>query len=275
MISTLLILASTTGAWAHIPKVHTILDKTAKNDGHGTYVIEQEVQFQTEPETIITREQWVIQDGENMQVSVRVMGGAGAAAKPLAIVYRGGIRYVIEAGAGVQQTKMATDAVEPFFHFRSFDGLGHYLAAKQIIPNVALAEHRLTALKNFKYEADPHVALARVGSTITFALGQVHNGALVPALWIDQDRFVIKKIHFPSNAEVVADNHEQFAKGLVYPKDRTITWDDKSAQIRTISIKSIGEHNAGFNPQTIANEEKLNGSLPNAPLVHEFYSRFR
>jgi hypothetical protein len=99
-----------------------------------------------------------------------------------------------------------------------------------------------------------------------------------PGMWIEQDQFVVRKLRLPTQVEMSANNYNQFAKGLSFPKSRTIRWGNHTVTIRTLSVSA--------RPATVANmlqptslDRNMNWeglrALPAKDIVTEFYTRFR
>lgn len=264
-------------AHAYLPPTPSILKKCARNAGRGAYLVELEVQLHSEPEALTAQETWRVQNGEELLLTVRFRGQSGiglASSKPLAILYRGGKRYSLEAGGNLKVEAVKQDQFEPIFHFRSADGLGRFLVAAKLLPSQGLSQRRVSSLKTWQYEHDPYVSLSRIGAFVAFALGSSREQV---NLWIDQNDYFLRKLKLSANAELTAENFEPYAKGLNFPKDRTLNWGDQSVTLTTTSIKLAGENKTKVlpAPQVLLSAEKLSGSLPTASVVREFYSRFR
>ena len=125
------------------------------------------------------------------------------------------------------------------------------------------------------------VRYSRVDGVVTFALGEASNPEQEkqsPGIWIDQDQFVVRKLRLPSQVEVTADNYNQFARNLNYPRIRTVRWGSNSAVIHLISASARPASAASaFQPGSLEVAQKLDGlnNLPAKDAVLEFYSRFR
>ena len=89
LASLLVSLLVTSDAKAYLPSSRTIANRVVKNHGRGYYAIEQEVQIRTASEPVILRERWVVENGENMRLTVASPKSAQEAVRFDAI-YRGG-----------------------------------------------------------------------------------------------------------------------------------------------------------------------------------------
>src|SRR5690606_37658128 len=134
---------------------------------------------------------------------------------------------------------------------------------------------------DFKYEPEPWVRLSRTGGVVNYAFGvptpptQELNS---PGLWIEQDEFVIRKLRFPNQVEMIADNYSQFSRNLRYPRQRTIRWGNNSVNIRLLNASARPAASANqLLPTSLDKNSVTDGiqSLPASSTVLEFYSRFR
>jgi hypothetical protein len=140
-------------------------------------------------------------------------------------LYAGGQRYTVINGAKKNE-KTPDDFLEKYLNFRNPEVFANNLAQLKIIPHGGYSK-RILAKKgeDVKYEPESWVRYSRTGGVVNYAFGTPtpeddKNGN--PGLWIEQDQFVIRKIRLPSQVEMTADNYNQFAKGLYYPRTRTV-----------------------------------------------------
>lgn len=264
---------------AYILPTKIILQKTAENSGSGVYSIEQEVQFQNGAEILSLRENWLIENDRTMRVTVSGTKDLQSQIR-MQFLYTGGQRYEL-VGTSRQSKKIPEDFFERFLNFRSAENFASVLVSLKLIPPSAMSKKISKNGTDFKNEAEPFVRYSRVGGVVAYAFGEpAAPGKEVaePGVWIEQDQFVVRKVRLPSQAEMTADNFSQFAKGLNYPRQRTIRWGAHSANIRLISASArAGNSNALFQPASLdisARTEGLN-SLPAKDAILEFYSRFR
>ena len=123
------------------------------------------------------------------------------------------------------------------------------------------------------YSPEPWVRLGRVGGSISFVLGEPKA---TPTLWIEQDSFLLQRIRFGSQAEIVVDENREQTSDLTFPQLRRYLWNQHSVLVRTLSVApiTIGPKTKPLmSPQSLT-QEKSN-SLPEETMVQEFYSRFR
>lgn len=269
-------------ARAFVPSSHMILGRVARASGKGVYAIEQEVQFRTEMDPIVLRERWIIENGDSMRLFVSGQKGSQESWR-LDAFYRDGKR-ISSDGTQIVTAPASSEFIEPIHHFRSAGNIVNWLGRMRIVPAEiarSLGQTRTINRKTSPYAPEPGVRLARAGGVVTWAFGEPSppQGALNPGLWIDQDAFQFRRLRFPSQADVQADRHASFPNGLRLPRERTVTWDNRSALIRVLSVKSLPDNAATqalLSPAALSAEGRIAPmKLPEATQVREFYSRFR
>ncbi|WP_413289354.1 hypothetical protein [Bdellovibrio sp. HCB337] len=276
MIKALLLLL--TPVFAYIPPTRMILQRTAENAGSGIYTIEQEVQFNNVQDSLFLKETWVIENDRTMRVTVTGTKELKDQIK-LQFIYAGGQRWSMNAAR--ESRRISEDFLEKYFNFRSTDQLAANLMQLKILPANAFAKKPIPKnLDNLKYEPDDYVRLSRAGGVPNYAFGAptANDSASSPGVWIEQDQFLIRKLRLPSQVEVTADNYNQYARGLNYPKTRTIRWGQNTVNIRLIGVSSrSGQAGNTFQPASLDVSTKLDGlnNQPARDAVIDFYSRFR
>ncbi len=277
IINVLLLLL--TPVFAYIPPTSMILQRTAENSGSGVYTIEQEVQFNNIQDSLFLKETWVIENDHTMRVTVTGTKDLKDQIK-MQFVYSGGQRWSLNGAR--ESRRISDDFLEKYFNFRTIDQLAGALMNLKVIPTNALAKKPLPKnLENLKYEPEDFVRLSRAGGVPNYAFGTASalDGAGNPGFWIEQDQFLIRKFRLPSQVEVTADNYNQYARGLNYPKVRTIRWGQNTVSIRLIGVTAHrGKTPAStFQPSSLDTMTKLDGlnNQPAKEAVIDFYSRFR
>ncbi|HEX7674590.1 MAG TPA: hypothetical protein VF412_10475 [Bdellovibrio sp.] len=267
-------------ASAYIIPTRMILQRTSENAGSGIYAIEQEVQFANGEDTIHLKETWLIDSDRTMRLTVTGTKELQNTFK-LQFVYAGGQRWSL-VNNNRHSDRMSEDFLEKFLNFRSPEVMAQSLAHYKMIP--ATAYNRKPSAKTgaeFKYEPESWVRYSRTGGVPNYALGiatPVDQTAGNPGIWIEQDQFVIRKLRLPNQVEMTADNYNQFAKGLYYPRQQTIRWGNNTVNIRLISASARpASANSLFQPSSLDSNLKLDGleGLPAKEAIIEFYSRYR
>ncbi len=277
-ISALLISISASAA---IPTASTILGRYTHNNGKSSYIIEQEVQFQTDSEQYVLREKWLVESATSMYLIVG-SDQTGAGAAHMEVLYHDGRRVYFDNQGTVKSAGLSSEFVEPFMFFRSARGLLDALQAAKVMPSsFGLEKQHIGKLESYKPQPENLVQLSRTGGVITYQFGELtppNVEKLNPGFWVEQDAFNFRRLRFPSQAEVVADKHAQFAGGLHLPRERTITWDNHSALIRVLSVKILPKsQRAWFSTNYLTGHAGPAQALklPASQQVTDFYSRFR
>lgn len=280
MKKVLLLLLSPVMAFAYIPPTRMILQRTAENSGGGVYSIEQEVQFNNAQDSLFLRETWLIENDRTMRVTVTGTKDLKDQIK-MQFIYSGGQRWSAEGGRR-ESRRLSEDFLERYFNFRTTDQLASNLMNLKILPTNAFAKKPIPKnLENLKYEPEDFIRLSRAGGTVNYAFGVPSpvEGTPNPGFWIEQDQFLVRKFRLPSQVEVTADNYNQYARGLNYPKVRTIRWGQNTVTIRLIGVTAHrGSLPANtFQSTALDTATKIDGlnNQPAKDVVLDFYSRFR
>lgn len=273
------LILSASVAFAYILPTRVILQKTAENSGSGVYAMEQEVQFQSGAEIFSLKENWLIENDRTMRVTVTGTKDLQSQIR-MQFLYTGGQRYELNGGSRSSK-RMPEDFFERFLNFRSVENFASALVNLKLIPASAMARKVPRNANEFKNEAEPFVRYSRVGGVVAYAFGEPaapDKESAAPGIWIEQDQFVVRKVRLPSQAEMTADNYSQFAKGLSYPRQRTIRWGNRTVNIRLLGVSArAGNSNALFQPASLDISPRLEGlnNQPAKDAILEFYSRFR
>lgn len=265
---------------AYIIPTRTILQKTSENAGSGIYAIEQEVQFANGDDTLTLKETWLIENERSMRLTVT--GGKDLQNTfALQFVYSAGQKFSLN-GSSRKGERIPDDFLEKYLHFRNPDVFANNLAQLKIIPANGYQKRPLArAGTDFKHEPESWVRYSRTGGTVNYAFGiatPVEKDVNYPGLWIEQDQFLLRKLRLPTQVEMSANNYNQFAKGLSFPKSRTIRWGNQTVTIRTLSVSARPATVASLlQPASLDKTSNWEGirALPAKDVVTEFYSRFR
>ncbi len=255
-------------SFAAIPKTQLILQRLSENAGSGVYQIDQEVQFSNGQDNLVLRETWMIDNENNMKLIV-------TGAKEL----KDQVAFSIQVTNGqhsVTKKNTTEDFIERYFHIRSAQSWAQTLTQLKLIPTNALNRKPLRSIKDTEYQPENFVRLARSGGVIAYAFGGLPTQEMEPpGFWIEQDQFVLRKFRLPSQVEVVADRLSAYARSLNFPRTRTVRWGSNQVSIQTISVTPKSKENfAAFGLKGPVKMEALNNQQA-APVVDEFYRRFR
>lgn len=267
-------------ALAYILPTRTILQKTSENAGSGIYAIEQEVQFSNGEEMVAVKETWLIDSDRTMRLTVT--GGKDLQNSfKLQYLYNGGQKWSM-TNNNRTSSKVPDDFLEKFLNFRSPEIFANTLAHLKMLPAGAFQKKPAGRTgADFKNEPESWVRYSRTGGVVNYALGMatpVDQELNYPGIWIEQDQFVVRKLRLPTQVEMSANNYNQFARGLSYPRARTIRWGNNTVTIRLISASARPQTAVNlFQPSSLDSNLKWDGinSLPAKDVITEFYTRFR
>lgn len=271
----LMSLGFTPSAWSYIPRLPMILDRTVDNSGKGIYQIEQEVTFSVGlGEPLVLKETWTVENEDSYRLTVT---GTRELKDTLSW------SFLFSHGQRIQATpqgklnkKVGEDFAERWFHFRKPEALAQALINLQVLSPSTLRQKPTRHGTDFTYHQQNGVRLSRTGGVVTWALGVPSSAesAPSPGVWIEQDQFVIRKIRTTSQAEITAENFGNYARGLVFPRKRTIHWDNNQVQIQVVSVSSPSQKPIAAQLE-MGSKADLPDSLPEKNLIEEFYKRFR
>lgn len=261
--------------FAYIIPTKTILQKTTDNNGTGVYSIEQEVLFSINGETIPIKETWLIENEKTMRLTVKGLQDQ----LTIQYIYNGNTKYFLANQK--MQMQFPDELIERIFQFRNYESFSQYLSQKKIIPTSTL-EGANTEIKGklTDYKPEPFVRLSRSTGVVNYAIGDKPENVeqKKPGIWIEQDQFVIRKFRWPTGAEVQAQNYSEYARRFRFPKERTITWDNKQVTIKVTNVSARnGSYAQLFQVASLDVKTQLEvlKDKPGYEIIKEFYSRFR
>jgi hypothetical protein len=264
-------------SWAFIPSSNMILHKTVENSGSGNYKMEQEVHCTKGSKGFSTKETWTIANDKLLKLSVTGMGELKTLFKYGAVFNQGNKTTIFNQNKIIQ--KNSPEFIEKFLHFRSITSLFEVMLNLKVLSSSAL--EKIVLKKNELPFSNKEARLSRVGGVIAYAFGEpteTNSEKFNPGVWIEQDQFVIRKIKFPEQSEVISDNFTIFPKNFIYPKTRLVKWNNVSCLINVVNIKSeiIGNVANAFSSQNFIDSSMNNILDPEVKnLINEFYKRFR
>jgi hypothetical protein len=279
MKSVLLFIAitiSSLSSFAFLPSADFIFSKVVKNAGTGVYLVKQEVTFPTAQRNITVTETWWIQNDDLMFLK---------AEGPLFtqyFLYKKGRRYSFNSNGQVQASSIPADFHEGLFFKRSSQDLKESLVSRKLLP--AQTFRKRPMIKTSKDVADlaainePYLKLSRLNGTINYLMGYAAAEEGAPGIWIEQDRFAIKKIKLPSKSEMTADSFSELSRNLVYPKSQKISWDNQYVQIELSRADALNKGVDFFDEAQFSKLQNQNKPLPPEwaqSVVGDFYKRFR
>lgn len=269
VLSALAVISS--AAFAYIPPYSMIMSRTAENHGRGTYVLDQDVTYKTENDSQTVHEVWTIVDENHMRLAFQGVG-------PLKDVVKGAILYenhtrIVNEGSGNKTQKLGEDWVEPLFFFRYSKNMRARLVQMKISPPESLREEApLKADTDTpNYIPPSFVRLAKLNGMVTWEIQRNGSNADQPALWIEQDQFVVSKVRTPMKDTVEANDYVKYDNGFYAPKQRVYRWNDRSVSVQLKTVKSLGSASKGVMTTTGLTPFQFSGS----DAIRDFYLRFR
>lgn len=267
-------------AMAYILPTRTILQKTSDNAGSGIYAIEQEVQFTSGEETTVVKETWLVDSDRTLRLTVS--GGKDLQNTfRLQFVYNGGQKWSLTEGTRKSE-KLPEEFLEKFLNMRNPEIFANTLAHFKIVPAGIFNKSALPKnSSDIKHTPESWVRFSRTGGVINYALGMASaadQDTGSPGIWIQQDEFVVRKLRLPSQVEMNANNYNNFARNLSYPRSRTIRWGNNTVTIRLISASARPQTAVAlFQPSSLDSNLKWEGlnNLATKDVITEFYTRFR
>lgn len=263
---------------AYIPSSSLIFQRIISTHGKGIYVIENEVEIPVDDQNLTYHEKWYVQSGNLMKVIVR--GLKPFQGKEWTFLYRDQKKYFLNSSNVLQQKSIDYAWLESWFHFRSVEGLIAGLKNLSVLPDKYKAKSKGSFVgHNFVYLDEDNLNLTRVGGTVTYAFGiptQPNSTKKQPGFWVEQDQFLIRKIRWPDETQVSADQYQSHSGGLWFPSHRIIESSGKIFLLRTLSVQKISDSSSSqdlFNVSHFKKYSPLPVDLP--PLVQDFYSNFR
>lgn len=264
----------------YIPRSQTIASRLAQTHGKGAYTIEQDVQFRIGAETIVLRERWTILDSDSMRVTVSLPSSGKSTGENVHFeaLYESNKRILTNPANGeITTAALSPEFIEPFFHARGGRSFLNMLVRSKIVPPSFISERpKVQKIEQVTHTPEPLVRLGRTSGVVTWIFGEPSrtDGPASPAAWIEQDAFLLRRLRFPSEAEVFADKYSTYARELQLPRERSLNWKGGSANIRLVSVRSI-PNNQAANALNSKTTPLKPGRLPDYPQIKEFYTRFR
>lgn len=271
-------LAFALSAEAYIPSSRTIAIRTAKNNGKGAYTIDQDVQFRAGSESITLRERWMIQDGDNMRVTV--VGPANSNIRFDAF-YKSGKRTAPDSSGNLKTANTPVEFLEKYLHARTSDELlGSFVRAGIVPASFLQPRQRFNPNAKVSHIPEPYVRLGRSNGVINWVFGAptpAESSKQLASVWIEQDAFSLRRIRFQTEAEMNANQYILQPGNAMFPRERVVTWNGNTAVIRLISVKPLAAPQvaSALNPASLTPAEAKASKLPDQESVREFYSRFR
>jgi hypothetical protein len=257
--------------WGYLPPSNFILSQVAKNNGSKAVQVTQEIVFKKDNLEFLLTEVWNVENSEYMNLTIR---GNGLL---LTISYRSGRKIFINEQQKDENKALPAEFFENIFYARSINTLGNYLMQTRLVPSDVMRSPPIT--KIIKNEIKPFkesfVKYARFGGTTNYAITMtplLEETANQPGVWIEQDKFLIRRLCFPSGLEIIASGHREFVKGLYFPLEREVKFNGQTVFIKTTQVREL---DARTRQGALELKPLQYPSSEFADLIRDFYLRYR
>lgn len=266
-------------AEAYIPETSYIFTQAVKHQGKATYVINQDVVFKRNFDSVTVHEKWIVQDGFNSELTVMSPSVQYEANYDMSGRWTWTDR-------GHEHLALPADFTEGFFNARNVAQFYRLMQSRQILNADQIAGPPRSAAdkKEFRYIPNPAIRLTRAQGkpSWTFGVMGADVNSKAPMLWVQQDAFTVQQVRTQSGAEVQAGEYGHFTHGLDFPKTRHYVWggNDVIAQITRIDVATADQARAALNHGGASSGKSAGKSLqvksgPLSDMIQEFYTRFR
>lgn len=264
---------------AYVPSARMIVEKMVAHNGKPLVSIEQDVQLFAGAETLSFHESWLVDSDKNLKVTVT---GLGALKDKFRIqyLYTANQKWFHESGKEKTNQMISNDFMDRLFFIRSGEELAEYMVRLQFAPQGFYTKKPYSVSKGtFIYAPEPFLKLARQGGRITYNFTENYTGIeKASGLWVEQDRFVIRKIRMPSLAELYADDYNVYDSNFHFPRAKQYNWSGYRAQVKVTAVNTRDNKAlVGLQPANVESSYSLETlkSYPAGAAAIEFYSRFR
>jgi len=269
----LLLLLYSIQTFAFIPKPLTIIAKASENGGSGVYLVEQEVLFQTSSEPLVLKEIWTIESADKMKL---VVTGTKELKDKLkwVFIYDNGFRTQF-IDNNKQTKKIDLEFIEKYPHIRKTQDLQNLIVQSKAVPNSLFHKNTYKPGKDPDVINSPFLRLARVGGVVTYAFGKATDtlSESNAAYFFEQDMFTLRKFRI-GTLEVTADKFSNFARGLIFPRSRSIKWNENTVSIQTQQITPRTEKTTSIGIEQSSTNQFAEFGVYQG-IIEEFYKRFR
>lgn len=264
----------TNSLFAFIPSSDFIASKITKNSGTGIYQLKQELVFTSQSRPVTITETWWIQSDDVMFLK------SESALFNFYILYKNGKKYFFNEQKSLVTASQGSDFYMPLYFKRNPQELRESLIRRKLAPVQTFKKRpQIKIPKDAQTVAqtqEPYLKLDRIKNTSVILLGFAAQDNESGGLWIDQDRFLIKKIRFNSKTELQVESFSELSRGLIFPKNYSVLWDEQTAQVELTSGISLTQPTQFFNEAEVSKLSDQYRAVPNDfSSVIDFYKRFR
>lgn len=249
-----IVVAFSNFSYGFILPLQPAMKKTVALSGNQIFSVDQDVIFKSDSEDLVIKENWLIEGDKNLILTATGQGSLKDLFKM--VIFYNSKNKTIMVGKSRQTEPVNPDFFERYLSIRSLASFANYLNDLSVAPLIRLS---------------------RVAGLPAFAIGEPSTNILKPQVWLDQETFQIRKVRFPSEAQVSFDDYAAYDK-IWYPRLKVVNWGHQSATIKVRQVTTkIKASLANFYPQKLdqPSEASLSSKGPIGLTIQEFYTRFR
>lgn len=266
-------------SFAYIPSARMILEKAAEGSLKSPLYIEQQVHLSSGNLNLYLKEQWLIENENNMKLIVKGDRDLNDQIQ-FQTSFNDNQKFSNFLGA-TQGIRMNQPLFEKLFFIKNPENLKRFLIQEGIVgQDIFQSENfkKIPGNNGFQYQPEPMTRLGRLGGKVAYVIS---NPQILdsnnPGIWIEQDAFQIMKIRNSLGAEFRVDKLTTFSKGARWYKTLELLWGKSSsrAQITVTSVKSVdSNHRSLFQKKAEIRTTEFDRNSAKS-LVEEFYQTFR
>ena len=271
---------------SYIPSSDFILKEVLKNHGRSNYLIQQELTFPIEKTQKIVRETWHVTVNKKQDLQLHL--SAKSDGLNIERLYINNMVYYKNNKKSLKKSKWSSEFIEPWFIGRSLQRLQKTMIAHEMTETSALNWNpSLFAPPPKTKSKENKKSLTNIQIPINLS---IHQGQVMytyqkdekgPGLWIEQDKFVIRKIKLKTSTEVLASRYLEHTGYLKMPQHRILIYDDISIPIKTTKVSRLSDNKKLQQKLSLQNFRRSQENTTQweedetSSLIKDFYSRFR
>ena len=279
----ILVIFTAIKALSYIPSSDFILKEVLKNHGRSNYLIQQELTFPIEKTQKIVRETWHVTVNKNQHLQLHL--SAKSEGLHIERLYINNTMYHKDNKKSLRKSKWSLEFIEPWFIGRSLQKLQKVIVMHKMAGNSTLNWNPSLFATKTKSKNKKDLKRVQIPITLSINQGQVmytyQKNEKGPGLWIEQDKFTIRKIRLKTNVEILASRYLEHTGYLKLPQHRILIYDDTSVPIKTTNVTRLSDNKKLQQKLSLKNFRKSQKNITQwdedetSSLIKDFYSRFR
>lgn len=267
-----------TQASAWIMPTRTWISKATETQVATPQWIENRVKFSHGDQSLELKEKWLLESDQS-QILI-VTPAEGNIGWKLVIKTSGQQRQLKMPQADKDITQKLEDiSLERYFISGKNESLSSLFLKSRFIPKEALAKKELPKTsKEVIPESESWAKLSRAGGVpcVLFA-ENLNSENATQAIWLDQDRFAVRKIQQVNGLKMTVEDFSDIGKGKLFPSLRQIEIGNTQVEVKMISINPADTKSKAYG--LIKNETtQLNAAFDALTIkdaLFDFYMRSR